>query len=205
MTQQIQKIPIDKLVAHPSNPNRMSSGTFAKLVRNIERTGRYEPIIVRSKGTAYEIINGHHRAKALRQLGFETADCLIWDVDDHEADILLATLNRLGGTDVLEKKLALLKRLNRKTKATELARLLPQNARQIERLRNLKLPAAPANINRAGFLKPLMFFVSDTQYKTIKHALSLATDNQNKKTKAAGNAVALTLIAECFIKNNDNQ
>lgn len=202
---QIQKIPIEKLIAHPDNPNRMSSGTFTKLVRNIERTGRYEPIIVRTKGTFYEIINGHHRVKALRQLGFETADCLVWDVDDHEVDILLATLNRLGGTDVLERKLALLKRLNQKTKAVELARLLPQNARQIERLRNLKLPSAPASINRAGFLRPLMFFVSDNQYKTIKNALSLATDNQNKKTKTAGNAVALTRIARCFLKNYDNQ
>ena len=222
MTQQIQRIPIDKLVAHPGNPNRMSSGTFNKLVRNIERTGRYEPIIVRAVCsvprdassentqnagciTQYEIINGHHRVKALRQLGFETADCLIWDVDDHEADILLATLNRLGGTDVLDKKLSLLRRLSKKSKAAEMARLLPQNARQIERLKNLKPPAAPANTNRASLLNPLAFFVNDTQYETIRRAMSLAIDYQKKKTKAAGNAAALTRIAEWFTKKFDNQ
>ena len=222
MTQQIQRIPIDKLVAHPGNPNRMSSGTFNKLVRNIERTGRYEPIIVRAvcsvprdassentqnagRSTQYEIINGHHRVKALRQLGFETADCLIWDVDDHEADILLATLNRLGGTDVLDKKLSLLRRLSKKSKAAEMARLLPQNARQIERLKNLKPPAAPANTNRASLLNPLAFFVNDTQYETIRRAMSLAIDYQKEKTKAAGNAAALTRIAEWFTKKFDNQ
>ena len=222
MTQQIQRIPIDKLVAHPGNPNRMSSGTFNKLVRNIERTGRYEPIIVRAVCSVprdassehtqnagcisqYEIINGHHRVKALRQLGFETADCLIWDVDDHEADILLATLNRLGGTDVLDKKLSLLRRLSKKSKAAEMARLLPQNARQIERLKNLKPPAAPANTNRASLLNPLAFFVNDTQYETIRRAMSLAIDYQKEKTKAAGNAAALTRIAEWFTKKFDNQ
>jgi len=201
----IQKIPIEKLIAHPGNPNRMSSGTFARLVRNIERTGRYEPIVVRAKADGFEIINGHHRVKALRQLGFVTADCLIWDVDDHEADILLATLNRLAGTDELDKKLSLLRRLSERTKAGELARLLPLSARQIERLNNLKLPKAPANIKRTSFLIPLSFFVNDTQYETIRRAMSLATDNQKKKTKAQRNAVALTRIAEWFTKNFDNQ
>ena len=43
----IQSIALDGLIAHPDNPNRMSSGNFAKLVRNIEQTGRYEPLIVR--------------------------------------------------------------------------------------------------------------------------------------------------------------
>ena len=129
MSQKIQTIPIDKLIAHPDNPNRMSDKTFAKLVRNIERTGRYEPIIVRIRDrnrdtsplvthqssiaqrkskddantTQYEIINGHHRVKALRQLGIKTADIVIWDVNDEETDILLTTLNRLSGSDELDK------------------------------------------------------------------------------------------------------
>jgi len=38
----VSRIAIDKLVAHPDNPNRMSRANFAKLVRNIERTGRYD-------------------------------------------------------------------------------------------------------------------------------------------------------------------
>jgi ParB-like chromosome segregation protein Spo0J len=210
----VSKIPLEKLIAHPGNPNRMSSGTFARLVRNIERTGRYEPIIVRIKDTntqslglltenaeqrtQYEIINGHHRVKALKTLGHKTADCLIWDVDDNETDILLATLNRLAGTDELDKKLALLRRLSEKTKSKELAKLIPQNARQIERLIKLKPPHA-ANIKQASFLNPLTFFVNDTQYETIRRAMSLATDSKNNQTKANRNATALTRISEHFI------
>ena len=103
MSQHIKTVPIEKLIAHPDNPNRMSDKTFAKLVRNIKKTGRYEPIIVRPKGDSYEIINGHHRIKALQQLGIKTADIVIWDVNDNETDILLTTLNRLSGSDELEK------------------------------------------------------------------------------------------------------
>ena len=43
-------MPIDKLVAHPGSPNRMSKRNFARLVRNIERIGCYEPLIVRRQG-----------------------------------------------------------------------------------------------------------------------------------------------------------
>lgn len=200
--QQVQKIEIEELHAHPDNPNRMSKETFAKLFRNIERTGRYEPIVVRQKGDAWQIINGHHRIKALRQLGYKTADCLVWDVDDHEAGILLATLNRLGGSDTLEKKLALLKRLNERMHSRELAKLLPQTARQIERLTNLKLPAAPAKINAGRFLNPVTFFVNNGQHKTIRQALSLAEQSKNKQTQAQRNAAALTRIADEFIKTN---
>jgi len=198
----ISSIAIERLNAHPDNPNRMSKVTFAKLVRNIERTGRYEPIVVRQKDDAYQIINGHHRVKALQQLGYKTADCLIWDVDDHEADILLATLNRLAGSDELEKKLALLKRLNEQMHARELAQLLPQTAKQIERLNNLKLPTAPAEIKQGSFLNPMTFFVNNSQYETIRQAMSLAANAQKEKTKAKRNAAALTQIAEHFIETN---
>ena len=200
MTNQIQSIAIDKLIAHPDNPNRMSKRNFAKLTANIERTGQYEPLVVRPKGDCFEIINGHHRWQALRELGYKTVDAIVWDVDDHDADILLATLNRLGGSDVLEKKLALLSRLNNRTQARELAKLLPLTRPQIERLSNLNKPTAPAKITAQSFANPLVFFVNNTQQEIIENALSLARQAQSEKTKAAKNAAALTRIAQCFIE-----
>ncbi len=47
MNNSIQSIAIDRLIPHPDNPNRMSKANFDKLVRNIERSGRYEPLVVR--------------------------------------------------------------------------------------------------------------------------------------------------------------
>ncbi len=196
----VSSIPIDKLTAHPGNPNRMSKRNFSRLVRNIERTGRYEPLVVRRQGDGFQIINGHHRCRALRELGYNSADAVVWDVDDAEADILLSTLNRLGGSDVLEKKLALLERLNRKMHAREMAKLLPFTRSQIERLKNLKVPSAPANISVKSFAVPMVFFLSDDQQKIVTKALASVRESQNEKTKAAGNAAALTYIAQRFIE-----
>jgi ParB family chromosome partitioning protein len=115
----------------------MSGSTFAKLVRNIERTGRYEPLIVRPyrrKKGRFQIINGHHRLEAIKKLGKRKAEVIVWDVDDEQTDILLATLNRLSGSDIVAKKIALLKRLTGKMNARQLGRLLPQTPGQIKKL-----------------------------------------------------------------------
>ncbi|MBN2588479.1 MAG: ParB N-terminal domain-containing protein [Sedimentisphaerales bacterium] len=45
-------VPIESLIKNPNNPNHMSKPNFKKLVRNIELTGLYEPIIVRHVGWA---------------------------------------------------------------------------------------------------------------------------------------------------------
>ena len=205
MTNSIQSIALDKLAAHPDNPNQQSRVNFAKLVRNIERTGRYEPLIVRpcpDKAERFQIINGYHRCHALTKLGYKTADCIVWDIDNEETDILLATLNRLGGSDELGKKLTLLKRLNKRVESAELAKLLPQTARQIERLVNLKMPTAPAKINAKCFAIPLVFFVNDTQQKQIEKALSLVEEPKAKTTKAARLAAALSHIAGYFLNHS---
>lgn len=208
MTNSIQSIALDKLVAHPDNPNRQSRANFAKLVRNIERTGRYEPLVVRpcsEKAGCFQIINGHHRCHALAKLGYETADCIIWDINDEQTDILLATLNRLGGSDELGKKLKLLKRLNKTIVTGELAKLLPQTAKQIERLTNLKRPSLSAMQAKTAancFANPLVFFVNDSQQEQIEKALSLVEEPKAEMTKAAKRAAALTHIAGYFLNHS---
>ncbi len=207
MTNQIQSIPLDKLVPHPDNPNKMSRATFAKLVRNIKRTGRYEPLIVRTckEQDCFQIINGHHRALALKQLGKKEADCVVWDIDDGQADILLATLNRLCGQDVLDKKLALLKRLSEKMQSSELAKLLPQTKAQLEKLTNLHLSRVSSIEHReSSFLNPLVFFVSDEQQQVVEAAFSVAMQNDESHcgksaTRAARRASALSAIFQYYL------
>jgi hypothetical protein len=202
----------------------MSRRNFARLVHNIERTGRYEPLVVRpcparscrscenrnpkalgqAKHDCFQIINGHHRWQALRQLGYKSIDTVVWDVDDAEADILLSMLNRLGGSDVLDKKLTLLNRINRNVETREMAKLLPFTRSQLEKLRNIKVPAAPAKINVKSFAVPMVFFLSVEQQRIIEQAMSMAHhDRRNEKTKAARNAAALIEMAECFIKDSN--
>jgi len=215
----IKKIPLDKLTAHPDNPNRMSKLTFEKLVRNIERTGRYEPLVVRpnksvaepnneqrtmDKEQNFQIINGHHRCEALKKLGYRTADAVVWDVDDDEAALLLATLNRLGGRDVLAQKLALLKRLGSKTKPAELAKLLPQTKKQIEKLNQLansdcRMPLEKAKSQMLP--SPLVFFVKFRQQQMVEKAIEYALQNDksfNGKAAAKAEKRAAALAHICW-------
>jgi hypothetical protein len=207
MGTKIRHIPLDQLVPHPGNPNRMSRANFEKLVRNIERTGCYEPLVVRpcpGRRGHFQIINGHRRYEALRRLGHETAEAVVWDVDDEQTDILLATLNRLQGRDTLEKKLALLRRLSAALEIRALAGLLPQTCGQLDRLVNAK-PLAPSLPEKPGVLaKPLVFFVDPVQEHAIEEALTRATaalgDGQ---TRALGRAAALTRIAKCLLDRDE--
>jgi len=225
MENKIQQIAVSRLVAHPDNPNRMSGSTFAKLVRNIERTGRYEPLIVRpyrnsprrslvsrasrprSAGKShgllaempatqglFQIINGHHRLEAIKKLGYKTASVIVWDVNDEQTDILLATLNRLSGSDVIAKKIALLKRLAERMNARQLGRLLPQTPGQIKKLIDLKMPKLPAQLSPKQSANVMVFFLSDEQKKVVEGALSLGMPEE-----PATKAEALTAIARHFL------
>jgi ParB family chromosome partitioning protein len=206
MSGDIKQIKLSKLVAHPDNPNRMSALTFNKLVHNIKLSGKYEPLTVRphpKKEGFYQIINGHHRTKALQKLGLQSADCVVWDVDDKQTAVLLATLNRLAGTDLLDKKLKLLEKLKSKFETKELSKLLPYTKTQIEKLTNLRrveLTAKPADID---FAKPLVFFVTDGQLEIIERALGVAEDKPiNNKAKRRADALA-RIANEYRIANKD--
>jgi hypothetical protein len=201
-------VPVEMLIENPNSPNRMSKSSFAKLVRNIERTGLYEPIIVRNRdrdrnsNSQYEIINGHYRLKALKQLGYKTVDICVWDVDDQRNDILLATLNRLSGSDILEKKLALLSHLSSQSDSKKLSELLPLTSGQIERYRDLNLPGKPAKHDRECFAEPLIFFVNKQQKEIIENAISKIQNSDKKSPERASKTEAITQLAESFIEKN---
>jgi len=208
MSNVVESIALRKLVEHPDNPNKQSAATFAKLVRNIERTGRYEPIVVRphpKRKGYYQIINGHHRVRALAKLGRQQADCVVWDVDDAEADVLLATLNRLCGCDGVDKKLALLKRLSGRFELKELSRLVPQGRAELERLARLaatrKVKASPV----PGFAEPMVFFLDKAQQQVVEKALAAAEQVVQGANKAERRASGLAVIASCYLERQDNR
>jgi hypothetical protein len=202
MSTKICRVSLKKLLPHPDNPNRMSLGNLAKLMRNIERTGRYEPLVVRPhprKPGLFQIINGHHRREALEKLGHRTADVVVWPVNDEETTVLLGTLNRLNGRDSLEKKLTLLRKLRVRMPIHDMSRLLPQTHGQLVRLlaRGPLVRQKPQTADTVAV--PLVFFVDEMQRSAIESALSRATDSAGAKGRAGRRAGALVRIAECFL------
>ncbi|MEM9560843.1 MAG: ParB/RepB/Spo0J family partition protein [Planctomycetota bacterium] len=163
-------IALTDLRAHPANSNTMPAKRLAKLAAHIGRTGRYPPVIVRPLGDAYQVLDGHHRVKALTQLGHDTAQCEVWDVDDREALILLATLNRLEGGDDPRKRGALVSALRGQVGLPALAKLLPEDTGRLRALSALHdapppRPLPPAAVGRAPVA--VTFFMSKSQ----RHAL----------------------------------
>ncbi len=203
VTTKIKQISLDKLVPHPGNPNRMSRTNFDKLVRNIERTGRYEPLVVRpwaGRRGFFQIISGHHRCQALRKLGRKTAEAVVWNIDDKETDLLLATLNRLGGRDALDQKLTLLRRLSATVALRKLAQWLPQTSGQLERLVHPTAPTQAPQTKWPAFAIPMVFLVKQAQERQIEQAIARASVGlPDGQTRAVRRAAALMLITQRFL------
>lgn len=132
------QLPIDAFRDHPANANHLSRARYAVLRRHISATGRYPPVIVRrhadhtDASPAYEIIDGHHRVRILRELRHTHIEGVVWDISDDEARLLLLTLNRLTGEDDPERRALLIQTMVDSVSAKELAALLPESRRQIE-------------------------------------------------------------------------
>jgi hypothetical protein len=141
-----QAIKLDQLRAHPANSNVMPEHFLTKLANHIERTGQYPPLIVRpvigndnydppkTDCQSYQILDGHHRVAVLRRLEHDTAECVIWEVEDREALLLLASLNRLQGQDDPRKRARLIGTLTEQHNLTALADLLPERRDQLKKL-----------------------------------------------------------------------
>jgi len=149
----LQTIKLSRLRPHPGNANCMADDLLDKLIAHIERTGHYPPLIVRplpdpgAEPVTYQLLDGHHRCLALQRLGHTTAQCLVWDVDDAQALVLLTTLNRLQGQDDPKRRAALVGQLTRHMgdNAARLAKLLPESAAQVRKyLALLNDPPKPA-------------------------------------------------------------
>jgi hypothetical protein len=208
-TNTIIRIPLDKLLPHPENPNRMAKANFEKLKRHIKQSHNYEPLIVRKHPEIenhFQIINGHHRTEALKQIGETFADCVEWDIDDDAARLLLATLNRLGGKDKLSAKASLYKNLSEKFSVKELTKLLPDTKQAIERLKDITKSLPQFADNTKAFLNTLVFFLNDEQIKIVEAALEKATqqsrDSNGAVTKSEKLASAITKISKHYLTQN---
>jgi ParB-like chromosome segregation protein Spo0J len=190
-------IPLDDLVAHPLNSNMMPPDLQAKLRVHIRRTGRYPFLVVRPHPEAvgkYQVLDGHHRVAILRDLGHTEARCDVWEVNDREARLLLATLNRLQGQDQPRKRAELIHELLGEMSLDDLAGLLPESDKQIEELHALlEFPADEVALfleqqaEEAEKVLPrvLTFVVTPEQEELIEQAVELASDGTKGRDRKA--------------------
>mgnify|MGYP000286705442 FL=1 len=90
-----ETIPINKLHPFSNHPFHICHDLeFSELVDSISESGIITPIIVRPKvGVGYEVISGHRRWEACKELGIESIPARVEYIDDDEATILMVNSN----------------------------------------------------------------------------------------------------------------
>lgn len=87
-------IPISKMVPFKGHTFRVIDDADMKaLEESIRENGISEPVIVRRVNDKYEIISGHRRCHVADKLGMETVPCLVRDIGDDDAIILMVDSN----------------------------------------------------------------------------------------------------------------
>ncbi len=86
-----ERISVNLIDENEYNPNEMDENHYLKLVQNIKRKGFRKPIEVRKNGERYTIVDGAHRFRACKELGYTEVECIVDDIDITEA--MVDTLN----------------------------------------------------------------------------------------------------------------
>lgn len=204
----IQEIPVALLLEHPENSNFMNAAVAFELRRHIKQTGRYEPLTVRphpSEEGKFQVINGHNRLRVLRTLKYEKVNCVVWNLDEQQARLYLATLNRLSGKDIPERRAALLDNLFRSFDVDELTLLLPDDKKQIEQLKRLahlefeKLSEQRTIKEELKVPVMLSFTLDESEVKEFNLAVDLVI---NKEKGNLSRSQALVRLARFYLDNH---
>ena len=199
------RIPLDRLLPHPANPNVMDEARLEKLAANIQRQDDYPPPIVRphaEKDGYYQLLDGHQRIEVLKRLGYEDARCYVWPCDDEMALVLLATLNRLEGQDDPTKRAELLQQLSNMASFDELGALLPEDAGDVGRslaFLDLNLDDLLADLQREATgdgLRSVTFAVTPEAEATIEEAVASVVDGLEGRNRRGR---ALAAVARAYL------
>ncbi|MDQ3069758.1 MAG: ParB/RepB/Spo0J family partition protein [Acidobacteriota bacterium] len=91
-------VPIEQIEPNPNQPRQMM-GDLSELMSSIAEKGVIEPLIVRQRGSRFQIIAGERRYQASVQVGLRELPVVIRDVDDGEV-IELALIENIQRKDL---------------------------------------------------------------------------------------------------------
>jgi ParB family chromosome partitioning protein len=91
-------VPIDEIDPNPNQP-RQVMGDLSELIASIAEKGIIEPLIVRQRGSRFQIVAGERRYQASVQLGLRELPVIVRDVDETEM-LELALIENLQRKDL---------------------------------------------------------------------------------------------------------
>lgn len=88
-------IPLEKLFDFPNHPFQVNDDKeMENMVETVKTGGIIMPLVVRQRDDGnYEIISGHRRKRASQKVGLKEVPCIIRDLSDDEATIVMVDSN----------------------------------------------------------------------------------------------------------------
>lgn len=96
----LQRIPISRIRANPFQPRRVfDPAELGELEASLAASGLLQPITVRRRGDAYELIAGERRLRAATNIGWSEISAIVRDFDD-QTMLVLALVENLQRSDL---------------------------------------------------------------------------------------------------------
>jgi len=95
----VKQLKLSDIELNSYNPNKMQDNYYNALKNNIKQDGYLQPLLVNHIDDKYVIIDGEHRYKALKELGFDKVDCWIISIPEAEAKKLTLKMGLSGEYD----------------------------------------------------------------------------------------------------------
>ena len=96
----LQRIPMSRIRPNPFQPRReIDTAELAELEQSLKSSGLLQPITVRRRGDAFELIAGERRFRAAGNLGWTEISAIVRDYDDRTM-LVLALVENLQRADL---------------------------------------------------------------------------------------------------------
>ena len=90
-------VPVDAITSNPRQPRRdFAEEGLEALAESIREVGVLQPVVVRARGSGYELVAGERRVRAARLAGLATVPAVVRDTDDTESlrEALIENIHR---------------------------------------------------------------------------------------------------------------
>jgi ParB family chromosome partitioning protein len=96
----LRDVPVDSIRANPLQPRReFNDAELRELEESMRTSGLLQPITVRARDDAFELIAGERRLRAAKRLGWTTVPALVREVDNSQL-LTLALVENLQRADL---------------------------------------------------------------------------------------------------------
>lgn len=203
-----QKIPLSKIEENEWNPNKVEDVNFNKLMEDISKSGgnQDQPILLRPKGDKYEVVDGAHRFRALKELGIKDAIAIVKELEDKDAKLKTISMNKFRGDfdSVLLAELIVDLKNNHGVTDEEIEKTLGYSGDQIKGFESLiefdfdkpEDPEVPEIDDNPSIVRQFILDVTEEQEMAINEAIDSVKGDDARGEK-------LTLICKDFLTRND--